>query len=102
MPLVLVVGLLGTKDAEGFLRHFVGLARALVAVPIPGQMAARPPEEVARIAEQVGLSARTAPSIEAALASVRDIAFEQPPRILICGSLYLAGTVLTANGTPPT
>ncbi|GJD91374.1 MULTISPECIES: bifunctional folylpolyglutamate synthase/dihydrofolate synthase [Methylobacterium] len=100
-PLVLVVGLLGTKDAEGFLRHFVGLSRALIAVPIAGQIAARPAEEVAQIAEGVGLSARVAPSIEAALASVSDIAFEHPPRILICGSLYLAGAVLTANGTPP-
>ncbi|WP_375455257.1 bifunctional folylpolyglutamate synthase/dihydrofolate synthase [uncultured Methylobacterium sp.] len=101
VPLVLIVGLLGTKDAEGFLRHFVGLARALIAVPIAGQMAARPAEEVAGIATQVGLSARVAPSIEAALAAVSDIAFERPPRILICGSLYLAGAVLTANGTPP-
>ena len=100
-PLVLVVGLLGTKDADGFLRHFVGLARALVAVPITGSMAARPAEEVARIAEGAGLSARTAPSVEAALAMVCDIAFERPPRILICGSLYLAGMVLAANGTPP-
>ena len=41
VPLVLVVGLLGTKDAEGFLRNFVGLARTLIAVPISGQMAAR-------------------------------------------------------------
>ena len=102
VPLVLIVGLLGTKDAEGFLRHFVGLARALIAVPIAGQMAARPAEEVAEIATQVGLSARIAPSIEAALNAVADIAFEHPPRILICGSLYLAGAVLTANGTPPT
>ena len=102
VPLVLIVGLLGTKDAEGFLRHFVGLARALIAVPIAGQMAARPAEEVAQIAAQVGLSARVAPSIEGALSAVADIAFEQPPRILICGSLYLAGAVLTANGTPPT
>jgi dihydrofolate synthase / folylpolyglutamate synthase len=101
-PLVLVAGLMGTKDADGFLRHFVGLARALIAVPIPGQIAARPPEEVAAIAERAGLSSRVAPSIEAALASVRDIAFERPPRILICGSLYLAGLVLSANGTPPT
>ncbi|WP_336489325.1 bifunctional folylpolyglutamate synthase/dihydrofolate synthase [Methylobacterium nigriterrae] len=101
VPLVLIVGLLGTKDAEGFLRNFVGLARALVAVPIAGQMAARPAEEVARIAESVGLSARVASSVEAALTLVGDIAFEQPPRILICGSLYLAGAVLTANGTPP-
>ncbi len=101
VPLVLIVGLLGTKDAEGFLRHFVGLARAMIAVPIAGQLAARPAEEVAGIAAQVGLNARIAPSIEAALAEVRDIAFERPPRILICGSLYLAGAVLTANGTPP-
>jgi dihydrofolate synthase/folylpolyglutamate synthase len=100
-PLVLVVGLLGTKDADGFLRHFVGLARALIAVPISGQVAARPPEEVAEIAERTGLSARVAPSVEAALASIADIAFERPPRILICGSLYLAGQVLAANGTPP-
>ncbi|WP_132255419.1 bifunctional folylpolyglutamate synthase/dihydrofolate synthase [Methylobacterium segetis] len=102
VPLVLIVGLLGTKDAEGFLRNFVGLSRALIAVPIAGQMAARPAEEVAEIASSVGLSARTAPSVEAALALVGDIAFERPPRILICGSLYLAGAVLTANGTPPT
>ncbi|MCJ2104196.1 bifunctional folylpolyglutamate synthase/dihydrofolate synthase [Methylobacterium sp. E-041] len=102
VPLVLIVGLLGTKDAEGFLRHFVGLARALIAVPIAGSMAARPAEEVEEIATQVGLSARIAPSIEAALTMVADIAFERPPRILICGSLYLVGAVLTANGTPPT
>ena len=51
-PLVLIVGMLGTKDAEGFLRNFVGLARALIAVPIAGQMAARPAEEVAQIAHR--------------------------------------------------
>ena len=101
VPLVLIVGLLGTKDAEGFLRNFVGLSRALIAVPIAGQMAARPAEEVAGIAAGVGLNARTAPSVEAALSLIGDIAFEQLPRILICGSLYLAGAVLTANGTPP-
>ena len=102
VPLVLVVGLLGTKDAEGFLRNFVGLARTLVAVPIAGQMAARPAEEVAQIAVEVGLDAHVASGIEAALEGLRDTVFAQPPRILICGSLYLAGAVLTANGTPPT
>ncbi|KMO12862.1 bifunctional folylpolyglutamate synthase/dihydrofolate synthase [Methylobacterium platani] len=100
-PLVLVSALLGTKDAEGFLANFSGLARFLVAVPLPGQMAARPAEEVAEIAGRVGLSAATAPSLEAALTSLRDRAWERPPRVLICGSLYLAGAVLAANGTPP-
>ncbi len=101
-PLVLVSALLGTKDAEGFLANFAGLARFLVAVPLPGQMAARPAEEVAEIAGRVGLSATTAPSVEAALVSLGDRAWERPPRVLICGSLYLAGAVLAANGTPPT
>ncbi len=100
-PLVLITGLLGTKDAEGFLKNFVGLARTLIAVPIPGQIAARPADEVAQIAGEVGLIARQAPTIEAALADVADLAFESAPRVLICGSLYLAGAVLTANGTPP-
>lgn len=102
VPLVLIAGLLGTKDAEGFLRNFVGLARGLIAVPIAGQMAARPAEEVAQIATDVGLSAQIASGVEAALEGVSNTIFERPPRILICGSLYLAGAVLTANGTPPT
>ena len=54
-------------------------------------------EEVARIAESVGLPARIAPGIEGALALAGEIAFERPPRILICGSLYLAGQVLREN-----
>lgn len=101
-PLVLVVGMLGTKDAQGFLEKFSGLAREVIAVPIPGQMAARPAEEVAQIAARAGLTSSTAPSVEAALASLDSTIWESPPRVLICGSLYLAGAVLAANGTLPT
>jgi dihydrofolate synthase/folylpolyglutamate synthase len=100
-PVVLVVGMLGTKDAQSFLRNFVGVARELIAVPIPGQMAARPAEEVASLAHRVGLTNSTAPSVEAALASLHDYVWDRPPRVLICGSLYLAGEVLAANGTLP-
>ena len=101
-PLVLVAGLLGTKDAEGFLKNFLGLAREVVAVPIRAQMAARPPEETAAIASRVGLTASTQPGIEAALTALHDYVWDRPPRVLICGSLYLAGEVLAANGTLPT
>ncbi len=100
-PVVLVVGMLGTKDADGFLRNFVGLARDLIAVPIAGQMAARPAEEVAAIADRVGLTNTRSASVEAALASLHDYVWDRPPRVLICGSLYLAGEVLAANGTLP-
>ncbi len=101
-PLVLVAGLLGKKDAEGFLKNFLGLAREVVAVPIRAQMAARPPEETAAIASRVGLTASTQPGIEAALTALHDYVWDRPPRVLICGSLYLAGEVLAANGTLPT
>lgn len=100
-PLVLVCGMLGTKDSEGFLRHFVGLSRDLAAVPMPSQMAARSAEEIAGIATRLGFASASAASVESALASLRNFSWEKPPRILICGSLYLAGEVLAANGTPP-
>jgi dihydrofolate synthase/folylpolyglutamate synthase len=100
-PLVIIVGMLGTKDSEGFFRNFAGLAREAIAVPISGQVAARPPAEVASIAQRVGLTTSTAPSIEAAVASLNDYVWDRPPRVLICGSLYLAGEVLAANGTLP-
>jgi dihydrofolate synthase / folylpolyglutamate synthase len=100
-PLVLIVGMLGTKDADGFLRNFVGLAREMIAVPITGQLAARPAEEVAALAHRLGLTSCTQPGVEAALASLNDYVWDRPPRILICGSLYLAGEVLAANGTLP-
>ena len=100
-PLVLVVGMLGTKDAVGFLRNFSGLARELIAVPVTGQIAARPPEAIAELAKTVGLMSSVRPGVEAALAALNDTIWERAPRILICGSLYLAGEVLAANGTPP-
>src|SRR5215204_1834563 len=46
-PLVLIVGMLATKDCDGFLRNFAGLARRVIAVPIVGQEKAFPPETIA-------------------------------------------------------
>jgi dihydrofolate synthase/folylpolyglutamate synthase len=99
-PLVLVAGLLATKDADGFLACFTGLARHVFAVPVPAE-SARAPEAVAASARRAGLSAETAPSIQAALDRVGALELETPPRVLITGSLYLAGQALAANGTPP-
>jgi dihydrofolate synthase / folylpolyglutamate synthase len=100
-PLILVVGMLATKDGHGFLKNFTGLAKQVIAVSIPGQMASRPALETAEMAKEAGLIASTQPSIEAALTSVSSQNSETPPRILICGSLYLAGSVLEINGTLP-
>jgi dihydrofolate synthase/folylpolyglutamate synthase len=101
-PLALICGTLSSKDTLGFLAHFKGLAREVVAVPIPGEHAARSAQEVASIAAAAGLGARVAASVGDALALLAQENWPKPPRILIAGSLYLAGAVLEENGNPPT
>jgi dihydrofolate synthase/folylpolyglutamate synthase len=93
-PVHLIVGMMGLKDSRGFLSAFRGLARHVVTVPIPGaHEAPHAPEALAETARSVGLAAEWAGGIEAALK--RTDQFEPgPKRILICGSLYLAGHVL--------
>lgn len=93
-PLYLVVGMLGLKDAAGFLGHFRGLARHVVGVPIPGAHEAPfTPEALADAARSISFSAEAASSVEAALKRL-DALDPGPKRILITGSLYLAGHVL--------
>jgi dihydrofolate synthase/folylpolyglutamate synthase len=100
-PLVLVVGMLATKDCEGFLKNFSGLARRVVAVPIPRQEKSLSADAVATAARTVGIPAQYDDDISAALAAIGGLGLDPPPRILITGSLYLAGEVLALNGTPP-
>jgi dihydrofolate synthase/folylpolyglutamate synthase len=95
-PLHLVYGMLNTKAAHDFLRPLVALTESLRAVAIPGEAASLSAAEAAAFAEAEGFPARPAPSVRDALA---DIARNAPPgRVLICGSLYLAGRVLAENG----
>ena len=100
-PLVLIIGMLSTKDHEGFLRNFTGLARRVLAVPIQGQEKSLPPELIAETVRRVGMPAESHDGIEAALTATARLDLEQPPRILITGSLYLAGEVLALNDTVP-
>ncbi|MBN8980225.1 MAG: bifunctional folylpolyglutamate synthase/dihydrofolate synthase, partial [Rhizobiales bacterium] len=100
-PLVVIAGMMGNKDARGFLANFAGLTRHIIALKIPDQDNAMPPDILAATARDLGMRAETASSIEAALEAIAKLAYEIPPRILITGSLYLAGHVLAENGTPP-
>ena len=99
--LVLIAGMMGNKDATGFLANFAGLTRHIVAVAIPETENAMPPERLADAARQLGMRVEIADGVEAALGALAKLAYETPPRILITGSLYLAGHVLALNGTPP-
>ena len=100
-PLVLIVGMLASKDCEGFLRNFAGLARRMIAVPVPGAEKGLTAETVAGVARAIGLSATSRDSLSEALDAARKLDLEPPPRILITGSLYLAGEALRENGTLP-
>ncbi|MDU8944463.1 bifunctional folylpolyglutamate synthase/dihydrofolate synthase [Ovoidimarina sediminis] len=95
-PLHLICGMLKTKDAAGYMRAFEGLAVDLTAVEIPGEAATLSAAETAEAARTAGLAATTAPSVAEAVARVA--AATPGARILICGSLYLAGQVLRENG----
>ena len=100
-PLVVIVGMMANKDAGGFLANFAGLTRHIIAVQIPGRDHAMPPDRLADAARALGMRVEILGGVEAALRSLARLAYEIPPRILITGSLYLAGHVLAANGTPP-
>ncbi len=100
-PLILVVGMLANKDCQGFLMNFAGLTRTVIAVTVR-QDTALPSEEIAHIARGIGISAETRDSIAEAIAAITALGLDPAPRILITGSLYLAGEVLAANGLPST
>lgn len=101
-PLVVVAGMMANKDAGGFLANFSGLTRHIIAVKIPGRDGVMAPEALADAARTLGMRVEIASSVAAALHALTQLAYEVPPRILITGSLYLAGHVLAENGTPPT
>jgi len=93
-PLWLIVGMMGQKDAAGFLGAFRGLAERIITVPVPGaHEAPADPAILAEKARDLGFQAEPAASVEAALGRVRALK-KGPARVLVCGSLYLAGHVL--------
>jgi dihydrofolate synthase/folylpolyglutamate synthase len=95
-PLDLVVGMLNTKDAAGFLAPFAPHVRSFRGITIPGEENPLPAEAIVAAAASVGISAEPAGSIAAALRDI--VGGPGPGRALICGSLHLAGVVLAENG----
>jgi len=92
----LICGMLNTKDVSGYMRPMAGLVTQLHAVSIPGEKNTLPAETTAEAAKAAGIPARTAASVAEALAAI--VAKSPEARVLICGSLYLAGSILRENG----
>ena len=95
-PTHMICGMLNTKDVTGYLAPLATQAQSLTAVSIPGEANTLSAEETAAAAAQVGLDASTAENVSEALRAIT----EKDPRarVLICGSLYLAGNILRENG----
>lgn len=96
-PLVLICGMLDTKDATGFFAPFRGLAAHVETVAIPGADAGLPADKLAEAAHDAGLDATPAANLNQALERAIVAAGRATPRLLVCGSLYLAGYVLREN-----
>jgi len=94
-PLHLICGMLNTKDERGYMAPLAEVAQSLHAVSIPGEQATLSATETAASARDVGIKAFESKSVSDAINAIT--AQDQNARILICGSLYLAGNVLREN-----
>lgn len=101
-PLYIVCGMLQTKDAQGYFAALRGLARCVITVAIPGDPLSQGAGQLYDAAIAAGLEAHPATSIEDAMLQVeaRNAVSDSKsaPRIVVCGSLHLAGAVLRENG----
>lgn len=98
MPLDIITGMMGPKDSAAFFKPLAPRIRRLRAVPVPGEAGCKPPEEVAEAARSQGVQdVAVAGCVETALKDLIANA-DRPQRVLVVGSLYLAGSVLADHG----
>ncbi len=95
-PTHLICGMLNTKDVTGYMRPLAGQVAGLTAISIPDEQNTLSAEDTEAAARSVGIEATSAENALAALTAI--IAQEPDARVLICGSLYLAGAILRENG----
>ena len=96
---VLVSAMMASKDSSGYFAEMVRAASRVFTIENAGRHSGADPETLATSAAMVGFEAEAAGTLETAMSKAAAL---KPARILICGSLYLAGDVLAANGEPPT
>jgi dihydrofolate synthase/folylpolyglutamate synthase len=95
-PTHIICGMLNTKDVAGFIAPIADISDSFRAVSIPDQAATLSDDETVAIARAIGVMATACPDVQTALSQI--IATDPLARVVICGSLYLAGTVLRENG----
>ncbi|MGE3713898.1 MAG: folylpolyglutamate synthase/dihydrofolate synthase family protein [Alphaproteobacteria bacterium] len=93
----LICGMMKSKDSAGYLKYLARHARQLYTVAIPDEADSQKPEQLAEVARALGMDSQPAASVQKALQTIAQHA-TKPSLICICGSLYLAGQVLQAEG----
>jgi dihydrofolate synthase/folylpolyglutamate synthase len=102
MPVVMIAGMLTTKDAAGFFATFQGLVSSVWTVPVNDSDSGFAPDALSELVESNGIPSTPAESVHQALTEIASrYAGTGMVRVLICGSLYLVGEVLRENATPP-
>jgi dihydrofolate synthase/folylpolyglutamate synthase len=97
-PLVMILGMMNTRSPADFLAPFAGKIRRLLTLDIPGEQNAHSAELIAEAGRAAGIDTEAKPAL---IEAIEDAAKVDGARVVICGSLYLAGHVLAENGTPP-
>jgi dihydrofolate synthase/folylpolyglutamate synthase len=97
-PLVLILGMMNTREPRDFLEPFKGMAPKVLTLTIPGEENAHKASYIASEAKAAGFDARPFRALGQAIDEAATVA---GARVVICGSLYLGGYVLDKNGTPP-
>ena len=104
-PLAMICGMLASKDPAAFLAPFAGLVQEVIAVPIASEgedrRGAHDPDRILAAAAGWGIAGARCPDVLMALRYLAARRWPVPPRVLVAGSLHLAGEVLRLNGTPP-
>jgi len=101
--IVLILGMMDTKDMAGYLKPLAGVVDQVIAVDIPGEEGAAKPAQLAAAATDIGINGVLAKDVKSALQAITDRANpNRPPFVLIGGSLYLSGRVLRETGLFPT
>ena len=97
-PLILVCGMLDSKDPVAYLEPFAGLAAHVLSVPVTGSDAGIPPDHLTEVAQQCGIASEATDGLMNAVIRAGD---SGPARVVICGSLYLAGEALSLLEAEP-
>ncbi|MDF2368531.1 folylpolyglutamate synthase/dihydrofolate synthase family protein [Sneathiella sp.] len=97
-PTYLIAGMLNTKDQKAFFSKLAPVITTGHCITIPEEAAATPAVDLASMAQAGGLDMTEMPSLMAAVEALKPTLAEKPSRLLIAGSLYLAGQVLRENG----